>query len=183
MKKHHVLSLLQGIVFGSTIFSSHAAVAASKVQQDEDYMQVAIEHARHNPQAPFAALIVDQTTGKIVGKGLNNSRANPTLHGEIDAINDAVKNNPKIDWHHMTLYTTAEPCSMCQSAVIWAGIPRVVFGTSMEFLLKNGWDQIEMTSVDMNSHAPFYKGTVTGGVLAQKTDALFVRKLSMQHHG
>lgn len=136
-------------------------------------MQIALALAKHNPQAPFGAVIVDNQTGEIIAQGLNASRINPTFHGEMVAINDCAKKHPHVDWSKVTLYTTAEPCSMCQSAIIWAGISRVVFATSIDYLLTHGWDQIEIPAAEVNHKAPFYKGTLTGGILADKTNVLF----------
>jgi tRNA(adenine34) deaminase len=64
---------------------------------------------------------------------------------------------------------------MCQSAVIWARISRVVFATPIEYLTSHGWDQINITAADVNQKSPFYKGTITGGVLTHKTNPLFNR--------
>ena len=138
-------------------------------------MQIAIQMAKHNPSAPFGAVVVDNKTGKILGQGWNASQVNPTYHGEIVAMNDCLKKHPKVNWANTTLYTTAEPCSMCQSAVIWAGVSRVVFATSIEYLKSHGWNQINISAAEVNAKAPFYKGTLTGGVLADKTDPLFDR--------
>jgi tRNA(Arg) A34 adenosine deaminase TadA len=147
--------------------------AASK---DEYYMQLAIQQAKHNPKAPFGAVIVDNKTGKVIAEGVNASNVNPTLHGEIVAINDCLKKHPHINWSNVTLYTTGEPCPMCQSAIIWAGISRVVFATSIDYLKTHGWNQIDISASQVNDKASFYKGTLTGGVLADKTNVLFNRQ-------
>ncbi len=151
--------------------SCHAAKMS-----DEYYMQKAIEMAKHNPNAPFGAVIVDNQTGEIVAEGVNASKINPTFHGEMVAINDCVKKHPHMDWSNLTLYTTAEPCSMCQSAIVWAGISRVVFATSMDYLLSHGWNQIKINASEINNKSQFYKGTITSGVLAKKTNVMFDMK-------
>lgn len=142
---------------------------------DKEYMELAVAIAKHNPKYPFGALIVDNKTGKILAQGLNDSNKthNPTHHGEMVAINNCVKNHPNVDWKNTTLYTTAEPCSMCQSAIVWAGISRVVYGTSIDNLQHFGWNQIDIASETINSRASFYKGKVKGDVLDETTDALF----------
>jgi tRNA(adenine34) deaminase len=142
---------------------------------DAYYMQIAIELAQHNPKKPFAAIIVDNKTGKVIAKGINTSQFNPTFHGEMIAINACIKKHPLIDWHAVTLYTTAEPCPMCQGAIIWTGISRVVFGTSIQYLRNHHWKQINIAASEMNHQASFYKGTTTGGILAKKTDLLFTQ--------
>ena len=145
---------------------------------DEHYMKIAIDIAKQNAQAPFAALIVDNKTGEILAKGLNASKINPTFHGEMVAINNCIKNHPQVNWSNVTLYTTAEPCAMCQSAAVWAKIPRVVFATSLEYLVSHGWEQINIHAAEVNKHSHFYKGTITGGILADQANKLFDKKIS-----
>lgn len=143
------------------------------LQSDEAYMQAAIEMAKQNPAAPFGAVIVDNKTGEILARGVNAYQVNPTFHGEMVAINNFAKTHPHADWSNLTIYTTAEPCSMCQSAIVWTGMSRMVFATSIKYLLSHGLGQIEISSAEVNSKAPFYKGTITGGVLADKTNPMF----------
>lgn len=144
-------------------------------KSDEYYMKIAIDLAKSNPKAPFAALIVDNKAGEILSKGINASKVNPTFHGEMMAINNCVKDHPHVDWSQVTLYTTAEPCSMCQSAVIWAKIPRVVYATSFDYLISHGWSQINIRASEVNKRSSFYQGTITGGVLANQSNILFDR--------
>lgn len=140
---------------------------------DDYYMEIALQLAKNNPKAPFAAIIVDNKTGDILSEGLAAVSINPTFHGEMVAINNAIKKHPQINWANTTLYTTAEPCSMCQSAIIWSGISRVVFATSLDYLKAHGWHSIDINAAEVNSRASFYKGTLTGGILANKTNVLF----------
>ena len=150
----------------------HTQIKNTK-KNDAHFMQLAIQLAKNNPKAPFAALIVNNKSGKILAQGLNASNKNPTFHGEMVAINNFAKLHPPMDWSGVTLYTTAEPCPMCQSAIIWAGIPRVVYGTSIHYLKTHGWSQIDISSEQINKNSAFYNGTITGGVLAKETNPLF----------
>ncbi|KTD65931.1 nucleoside deaminase [Legionella spiritensis] len=159
----------------------HGAYASSS-KTDEYYMQMAIDMAKQNPQAPFGAVIVDNVTGKILATGVNASQINPTFHGEIVAINNCAKAHPDVDWSKVTLYTTAEPCAMCQSAVVWANIPKVVYATSMDYLVSHGWDQIAIKSSEINKKAPFYQGSIVAGILADKTNPLFDKKNRATRH-
>jgi len=143
------------------------------IKSDEHFMQLAITQGKKNPQFPFGAVIVDKKSGKVLATGVNASNQSPTFHGEIVAINNCARLHPHLDWSKVTLYTTAEPCPMCQSAIIWAHIPHVVYATSIDYLSSHGWDQIQIGSKAVNKRAPFYKGTILGGVLASKTDPLF----------
>ncbi|WP_220387779.1 nucleoside deaminase [Legionella sainthelensi] len=162
------------IIFFMIGYIQCAAANMAQVKKSDDYyMRVAIELAKKNPQAPFAALIVDNKTGEILARGLNASKVNPTFHGEMVAINNCIKKHPQVNWSNVTLYTTAEPCAMCQSAVVWANIPRVVFATSLDYLKSHGWDQINLQASEINKKSPFYHGAITGGVLADEANPLF----------
>lgn len=136
-------------------------------------MQIAIQLAKHNPKAPFAALIVDNKTGKILAEGINAANVNGFFHGEILAINNCLKKYLQVNWSTVTLYTTAEPCPMCQGAIICTGISKVVFATSIEYLKNHGWNQIDIRASEVNQKASFYKGTIIGGILAKRTNTLF----------
>ena len=139
------------------------------------YMKILVELARTQPQAPFAAMIVDKRTGKIISEGLNHSADYPLLHGEIVAMNNAVKKYPHINWHEMILLTTAEPCSMCISAIVWAGIPIIVYGSSIPYLEQHGWHQIHIRAKTIiKAASSFYKGKLVGGVLQDQTNRLFI---------
>jgi tRNA(adenine34) deaminase len=172
MKKFHFIFLIFCMLCCLRCSAVNNNIEDAK-KKDEYYMQIAMQLAKHNSKAPFAALIIENKTGKILAEGLNASTKNPTFHGEMVAINDCIKKHPHVDWSKVTLYTTGEPCSMCQSAIIWAGISRVVFATSLEYFRTHGWKQIDIKASDINKKAPFYKGTITGGILAEKTDVLF----------
>jgi tRNA(Arg) A34 adenosine deaminase TadA len=139
----------------------------------EPYMRRALEIAHRNPDAPFGALLVDRETGRIVAEGLNRWQENPTWHGEIDAINRCAADCPDVTWSGLRLYTTAEPCCMCQGAILWAGIPEVVFGTSIRTLQRLGWNQIDLRAEEVTRRAPFAPCTLFGGVLELECDALF----------
>jgi tRNA(adenine34) deaminase len=148
----------------------------------ESYMRRAIELAANVPDFPFGALIMDRGSGKILSEGWNKSCINPTFHGEIDAINQLVLSNPGIDANKLVLYTTAEPCPMCQGAILWTGIEMVVFGTSIRSLQKMGWRQIDILAEEVVSRSPAWKCTITGGVLEQECDALFAMAISRRNY-
>jgi tRNA(adenine34) deaminase len=143
----------------------------------EHKMTELITYAKEkNPLFPFATMVVDTKTGKEICRGINSSASNPTLHGEIAAINNCVNSYAQhgVDWTNLTLITTAEPCPMCQGAIIWAGIERVVYGTSIKHLIDKGWRQIEISSEEVCSRSNFNKPKIIGGMLSNKTDPLFI---------
>ena len=141
--------------------------------QHEDLMRRAIEVALRNPRCPFGAVLVDSANGEIVAEGLNNSQASPLLHGEIDAIGRCAAELPTVEWSNLWLYTTAEPCCMCQGAILWAGIRRVVFGTSIGTLKSMGWRQIDISAAEVVKRTPDAQCELVGGLLESECDALF----------
>ena len=75
---------------------------------------------------PIGAVIVDQGSGRIVGKGHNTlvQENHPYNHGETAAIRDA----GRIDFSRTTLYTSLSPCDVCTALIVMRGFPRVVVG-------------------------------------------------------
>ena len=147
---------------------------------DEQYMRRAIRLAGNNPKYPFGALLVDREKGIVVGEGWNRSVKNPTWHGEMDAINKCAATHPKIDWSKLTLYTTAEPCAMCQGAVAWSGISRVVFGSSIPFLKSLNWWAIDIRAEEVAKLSAFRDCAVVGGVLEEECNKLFRSALNVK---
>ena len=108
--------------------------ATSNTLDHERYMRRATERARIEPVALFQTVIVDRRTGEIVAEDANDAVGNhPLMHGETDAIDRCWRERPSIDWSRLALYTTAEPCAMCQAAIGWAGIGLVFYGGSTPF--------------------------------------------------
>src|SRR6516225_9513677 len=56
----------------------------------EAAMRLAITAAKANPLYPFGAVIIGAADRAVLAQGVNNSKTNPTLHGEIVAINDYI---------------------------------------------------------------------------------------------
>lgn len=100
------------------------------------YMEFANELSKQNlltnNGGPFGAVIVKD--GTVVGVGNNHVLKNndPTAHGEIMAIRDACKNLNTYDLTGCELYTSAYPCPMCLSAIIWSNIKTVYYGNTKE---------------------------------------------------
>ncbi|MGJ0485112.1 MAG: nucleoside deaminase [Methylomicrobium sp.] len=137
-------------------------------------MQCAIELARLAPQYPFGAVIIRRQDGECVGQGFNRSDLNPTFHGEMVAINDCASRHRSADWSGFDLYTTAEPCAMCQGAIEWAGIGRVFYGTSIPYLQMLGWRQIDLRAADISARTAFRDTVIIGGILEAECNTLFV---------
>ena len=142
--------------------------------QHERFIQRAIELAANFPEFPFGAVIADRESGEIIAKGRNKSSVNPTWHGEIDAINRLAELRPKFEGSRLSLYSTAEPCPMCQGAILWSGIGMVVYGTSIRFLQNHGWRQIDILAEEVVQRSPNWPCKIIGGILEKECNALFL---------
>jgi len=145
---------------------------------DEHAMRQALAAARQTPALPFGAVIVRRQTGQVVAVGVNRTADSPTLHAEIDAITRCAAEHPGIDWSTLDLYSTAEPCPMCQGAIEFAGIPNVHYGTSIPWLQAHGWWQIDLRAEDVARRAPGRGARIVGGVLESECNMLFEAALS-----
>jgi cytosine deaminase len=82
---------------------------------------------------PIGSVLVHR--GAIIGRGHNRrlQRGSPTLHGEMDALENAGRQSASV-YRECTIYTTLSPCAMCSGAILLYGIPRVVIGENRTFL-------------------------------------------------
>ena len=112
--------------------------------QPEAFMRRAIDLSRQGMErgdgGPFGAVVVKG--GAIVGEGWNRVLAtnDPTAHGEVVAIRDACQKLGTYDLTGCDLFTSAEPCPMCLSAIYWARIARVYYGNSHADTAAIGFD-------------------------------------------
>jgi cytosine deaminase len=102
----------------------------------DELMQAAIEEARiglAEGGIPIGSVLVHD--GKIIGRGHNRriQRGSPTLHGEMDALENAGRLAARI-YRESVIYTTLSPCSMCSGAILLYGIPRVIVGENQTFM-------------------------------------------------
>ena len=163
----------------SVDFTPADALTAEERARHERYMKMALDRLEvdyaDSSRGPFATVIVNRHTGEIVCEGVNRYRESPTFHGEIVAINACARVTPKVEWRELALYTTAEPCPMCMSAIVWTRIPEIVYGTSIEELIRLGVNQIRLDSPTVAAAAPFYSGRIIGGVLRERADPMYRR--------
>ncbi|KAJ5523076.1 guanine deaminase [Penicillium frequentans] len=148
------------------------------------------------PFAAFGTVIVnhtDSTAGELICMGVNENgkTGNPSLHGEIAAIANctSILTDPHGKYRltateaaaaafaDLSLYTNAESCPMCASAIRWAGFREYIYGTSIATLIEKGWRQIRIASVDDVFGASFdlpYSSRLIAGVLTDETDPYFL---------
>ncbi len=155
--------------------------SSSTSVEHEAYMKQAIETACQNLQRPFGALLVDHREGEVLASAVNRSYRNPVAHSELEVINEAVrKSGGDVNWKNCTLYVTAEPCAMCMSGILWTGISRVVFGSSIQTLRDLDYRHIDLRAAEVVARA---KGALSceliGGILESECDALFTAAIKL----
>ncbi|HYC91853.1 MAG TPA: nucleoside deaminase [Thermoanaerobaculia bacterium] len=102
----------------------------------KDFMDAAVAEAQQGYDEggiPIGSVLVYR--GEIIGRGHNRrlQRGSPTLHGEMDALENAGRRSAAV-YRESTIYTTLSPCSMCSGAILLYGIPRVIVGENRTFL-------------------------------------------------
>lgn len=113
---------------------------------DGRFMTMAIEEARAGIEAghggPFGAVVVYD--GDVLSRGHNRVLVDndPTRHAEINAISLASAKLGTYDLSGCVLYSTTEPCPMCFSAIHWARIKRVIYGTDISDVSCLGFNEL-----------------------------------------
>jgi cytosine deaminase len=106
------------------------------VLMNDPFFDAAIEEARQGLREggiPIGSVLVHGS--EILGRGHNRrvQRGSTTLHGEMDALENAGR-LPASVYRECVLYTTLSPCAMCSGAILLYGIPRVIIGENRTFL-------------------------------------------------
>lgn len=153
------------------------AVTPSEMARHEHYMRLAIAQANRNPGRPFGSVIVDERTGQVVGEGVVNMGANPMYYSEVVAMNDYIARHGNQGWENLTMYGTGEACPMCMSAMVWAGIPRMVYASDTPFVSKYVNNiNIRAQDVIAAAHPLYTNKLLLGGVLSDVTDKMFAER-------
>ncbi len=102
----------------------------------DEFLRAAIEEAKQGRDEggiPIGSVIVHN--GRILGRGHNRrvQRGSATLHGEMDALENAGRLSAKV-YRESVIYTTLSPCSMCSGAILLYGIPHVIVGENRTFM-------------------------------------------------
>ena len=87
------------------------------------------EKASLSGEVPVGAVIASQE-GEIVASAHNQPIAlnDPTAHAEILAIRKASLTCQNYRLNNTVLVVTIEPCIMCMGAVVYARVPKLVYG-------------------------------------------------------
>jgi tRNA(Arg) A34 adenosine deaminase TadA len=113
------------------------------------FMRVAILEAKrgiNNGENPFGACIV--RNNKIISCSEDRVvRTNDiTAHAELISVRLACQKLQSSDLSKCVIYSTCEPCPLCFSAIHFANISTVVFGTSVKNGQKRGYLTLSIAS-------------------------------------
>ena len=124
------------------------------IKNDDDghFMSLALEACQRGidaGQTPFGACIVRD--GQVVTNQHNRvwDTTDITAHAEVVAIREACRSLNTVDLSRCVIYTTTEPCPMCFSAIHWARICRIVYGTSISDAKAYGFNELEIPAKKM----------------------------------
>ena len=127
------------------------------------WMQQAIKAGREG-DTPFGAVIVNAENDYISAFNSTNEDG-ATAHAEMNVIRK-ISTLPFKHPSELTLYTTVEPCPMCMSAIIWAGIGNIRYGISIEEV------SVFIKQIKISSHEVASKSwkqvTIKGGIEKEK---------------
>ncbi len=137
-------------------------------QSHSHWMQKAIAQAKLG-QTPFGAVIVKSDEEYVLAYN-TTSKDGPQAHAEMNAIKglELLKSYQAKD---LKLYTTVEPCPMCMSALVWAGIGHLIYGANIDDAAQFG-HQIHISSQDIADKA-WYAIDITPEVERQACINLF----------
>jgi len=109
-------------------------------------LREASQGMRSGQGGPFGACIVRD--GLIVALAHNRVlvSGNPTQHAEVVAIGRAARHLGTHVLKGCTIYSTTEPCPMCFSAIHWAQIDRIVFGTGIADVKRLGFNELSISN-------------------------------------
>lgn len=112
--------------------------------------------------SPFGACIVQN--GQVVASVHNVVWQNTdiTAHAEIHALRAACKKLKTIKLDACEIYSTTEPCPMCFSAIHWAGIKTIYFGTSISDVKKLGFSELTVSNKEMKKRGKSKVNVVEG---------------------
>ncbi|KAF9874789.1 hypothetical protein CkaCkLH20_07926 [Colletotrichum karsti] len=197
MLRSVALLVLSAVGFSSAHFvipnddqnMSGLTVNSIPAEKRVEYMRKANEALyRQSGPCPFAAfgtIIVNHTSDEVVCEGANFRTGDPTIHGEISAINACTAKFTEegmtaseiyAAWGELSIYTNAESCPMCASAIRWAGFKEYVYGTTIQHNYNVGWGVMTLGSYDVfqqSRQLPGYQTSMIGQILTNETDPLF----------
>ena len=114
------------------------AITSGPVVGTESALQGAMRRAQalrdealRNGDQAYGAVVLrgSEIVGAAPSRVVTNT--DPTAHAEMEAIRDAARRLRSRDLSGGILVSTSRPCRMCETAAMWAGISRMVYGEQL----------------------------------------------------
>ncbi|TNB47266.1 nucleoside deaminase [Martelella lutilitoris] len=80
----------------------------------------------------FGAAILRKSDLSLVIAGTNDETSNPLWHGEVHTLKQFYELSERPDTKELLFLSTHEPCTMCMSAITWAGFDNYFYFFSHE---------------------------------------------------
>ena len=149
-------------------------------------LEVLKEHIEARTGGPFAALVVEELSGRLVSVGVNlvTTELDPSAHAEVVAVRFATAargafqlGDPQLP--ALQLVTTGQPCAMCFGMVVWSGIQSLLIGASTT-------DAEQIAGFDEGPVHPAWREElikrgikITEGLMATEVQALYRRYIEL----
>jgi tRNA(Arg) A34 adenosine deaminase TadA len=138
------------------------------------FMKMALEEAEKNlvtrNGGPFGACIVSDSRVVALTRNTVLETHDPTCHAEINAVRMASRTLGTHNLSGCIIYSTTEPCPMCFSAIHWARLDQIVYGTDIEDLQGLGFNELTLGNEEMKhcggGHVVLVKGFLREECLA-----------------
>jgi tRNA(Arg) A34 adenosine deaminase TadA len=126
------------------------AAWSEPLDSDEGRMRLVValaaENVRQETGGPFAAIVLEEQSGRLLGAGVNRVTALglSLAHAEMLALSLAQRTVE--DWNlgartAVQLVTSCEPCAMCFGAIPWSGVSSLLWGARKEDAEAAGFDE------------------------------------------
>lgn len=109
-------------------------------------ISLAAENVRRRTGGPFGAIVVEETSGRLLSVGVNlvTTLDLSLAHAELVAL--SLAQSASRHWNlsaecPVQLVTSCEPCAMCFGAVPWSGVRSIIWGASKEEAEAAGFDE------------------------------------------
>jgi tRNA(adenine34) deaminase len=146
---------------------------------DEQFMRLAIDQAKLAASIAGAGEVgcVIVRGGKILVSGYNEAemRFDPTGHAEIVTLRKLGMKEQSIKFAGCTLYVTLQPCTMCTSACVWAGMDRIVYGAARKDVHPMYFDAKHIDPIDLIKDSYTKSISIVGGILEAECALLYYR--------
>jgi tRNA(Arg) A34 adenosine deaminase TadA len=134
----------------------------------ETFMREALKSAllgiRKGDGGPFGACLVRGQRVLAVAHNTVLRENDATCHAEMNVIRKASRQLGSWNLSGTTIFSTTEPCPMCFSAIHWARIAHLVFGTTIADVKRLGFRELTLRATTLRRIGGA-KVTITEGFL------------------